>query len=281
MNISHLGLSAFSECAKTLNVTEAARQLGITQSALSQRLAQLEDDLETTLFFRDTKGLVLTESGERLLRFAETNLGLEEELLRDLKGTKGELAGNIRIAGFSSIMRSLIIPTLTPMLRKHPLVNLSFQSYEVAELPSVLSSSRADFIILDHEMNKKGIQQEFLAYEDYVVIESARYKSPADVFLDHGPQDEATEAFFSGQERKLPYRRSFMGDIYGIILGVEEGIGRAVMSRHLIENNKRVKILKGFRPYRRPVTLHYYERAYYPEIFQAVRDQLITLRNNG
>lgn len=275
MKISHLGLSAFSESAKTLNMTEASRNMGITQSALSQRLAQLEDELETTLFFRDSKGLVLTESGERLLRFAETNQGLEEELLRDLKGTKGELSGSIRIAGFSSIMRSLIIPSLSPILRKNTGINLSFQSHEVAELPGILSSSRADFIILDYGMNKKGIAEEVLTDEEYVVIESAMYKSPQDIYLDHGPMDNATESYFSHQGKYQPYRRSFMGDVYGIILGVEEGLGRAVMSKHLVEDNKKVKILKGFKPYRRPITLHYYERAYYPELFTKIKEELI------
>lgn len=275
MKLSHLGLSAFSESAKTLNMTDAARNLGITQSALSQRLAQLEDDLETTLFFRDTKGLVLTETGERLLRFTETNRGLEEELLQDLKGGKGELAGNIRIAGFSSIMRSLIIPSLSPMLRKFPSVNLSFQSHDVSDLPNILSSSRADFIILDFVMNKRGIAQEILTQEEYVVIESVKYKSPPDIYLDHGPQDSATEMFFTYQGKHQPYRRSFMGDVYGIILGVEEGLGRAVMSRHLVEKNPKVRMLRGFKPYKRPVTLHYYERAFYPELFQRVRNEIL------
>jgi len=277
MRISHLGLSAFYECARTLNVTEASKRLGVTQSALSQRLAQLEDDLSSTLFFRDPKGLVLTEAGERLLRFAEMNEGLEEELLKDLTGQKGELSGTIRIAGFSSVMRSLVIPALTPLLRKHPLMNLFFQSHEVIELPHILSSSRADYIILDYEMNKRGIQQEILGYEEYVVIESAKHASPKDVYLDHGPHDNATESFFSAQGKIPPYRRSFMGDVYGIILGVEEGIGRAVMSKHLIEENKKVKILKGFKSYKRPITLHYYERPFETNLAAKVREELKTL----
>ncbi len=274
MKLSHLGLTAFYECARTLNMTQAARQLGLTQSALSQRLAQLEEEVSTTLFIRDSKGLILTETGERMLRFSEMNAGLEEELLRDLKGKKGELAGNLRIAGFSSIMRSMIIPALAPLLRKHPAIHLSFLSYEMAELPQVLSSSRADYVITDYEMNKRGISQEILGYEEYVVIESSRLETPEDIYLDHGPEDNATEAFFSAQGKIPPYRRSFMGDVYGIILGVEEGLGRAVMSRHLVEENRKVKILRGFKSYKRPITLHYYERPFETELSRRVRAEL-------
>ncbi len=274
MKLSHLGLTAFHECARTLNMTEASRQLGLTQSALSQRLAQLEDEVSSTLFIRDSKGLILTESGERLLRFTEMNAGLEDELLRDLKGKKGELAGNLQIAGFSSIMRSMIIPAMAPLLRKNPAIHLSFQSYEMSELPSVLSSSRADYVITDYEMNKRGIGQEILGYEEYVVIESAKFTSPDDIYLDHGPRDNATESFFSAQGRIPPYRRSFMGDVYGIIEGVEEGLGRAVMSKHLVEGNRKVKIIRGFKTYKRPITLHYYERPFETELARRVREEL-------
>ncbi len=274
MKLSHLGLTAFYECARTLNMTEASRQLGLTQSALSQRLAQLEDDVASTLFIRDSKGLILTETGERLLRFTEMNAGLEEELLRDLKGKKGELAGNLRIAGFSSVMRSMIIPALTPLLRKNPDIHLSFQSYEVSELPQVLTSSRADYLIMDYELNKRGIGQEILGQEEYVVIESVKYTSPEDIYLDHGPNDNATESFFSAQGKIPPYRRSFMGDVYGIIEGVEEGLGRAVMSKHLVEDNRKVKIIRGFKSYKRPITLHYYERPFETELARKVREEL-------
>jgi DNA-binding transcriptional LysR family regulator len=272
MKISNLNLSAFYQCAQTLNVSAAAAKLGLTQSALSQRLQALESDLETTLFIRDPKGLILTPEGHEFLRYAETTENLETEFLNSLKGSA--LGGSVRIAGFSSIMRSKIIPTLAPFLRENPAVKIDFQSHEVADLPQVLATSRADFVILDYGMKKKSIKEEVLFQEEYVVIESAKYKSPSDIYLDHGPQDNATEDYFRAQEKANFYRRSFMGDVYGIIQGVEEGLGRAVMSRHLVEENKKVKILKGFKKFQRPVTLHYYERAYYPKLHQMILEKL-------
>ncbi len=273
MKISHLGLSAFHATAQTLNMTEAAKNLGVTQSALSQRLMQLESELEVTLFIRDPKGLILTDEGQRLLRYAETHFSLEEEVLGELMGSR-ELGGSVRIAGFSSIMRSMIIPKLTPFLRQFPKINCSFQTHEVIDLPQVLSHGQADFIILDYELNRKGVGQVILDVEEYVVIESVKYKSPADIYLDHGPLDNATESFFSAHGKHQPYRRAFMGDVYGIIQGVEEGMGRGVMSKHLIENNKKVSIVKGFKPYKRPVTLHYYERPFYPKVLSKTLEEL-------
>lgn len=274
MNISNLNLSAFYACSQTLNVSLAAGKLGVTQSALSQRLAALESELEITLFIRDPKGLILTADGEKLLRYAEQAKMAEDEILLDLKGK--ETGGTIRVAGYSSVMRSKIIPTLSPLLRKHSNVQGDFQTFEMIELPKILETSRADFILLDYRLNKKAVIQEHLFDEEYVVIESARFATPNDIYLDHAPHDSLTEDYFNFQKLDFNFKRNYLGDIYGIIQGVEEGIGRAVMSRHLIEGNKKIKVVKGFKKYLRPVVLHYYERAFYPKLQKLVLSEFFS-----
>ncbi len=264
MKLSHLQLEAFHACSQTLNVSQASQRLGLTQSALSQRLAQLESDLEVSLFIRDPKGLILTPEGEKLLRYTESARGLESDFLSELKGE--DLSGQLTIAGYSSIMRSKIIPMLSPFLRKHPLLRISFLSYDMEELHQVLRSSRADFVIVDQSMSKKGIRETYLFDEEYVVIESSRFKTNTGLYLDHNHEDSFTNWYLGEQEKVTSYERAFMGDVYGIIQGVEEGLGRAVMSKHLVESNTKLKILKGFKTLKRPVTLHHFEKPFYPSI---------------
>jgi len=91
-------------------------------------------------------------------------------------------------------MRSVIIPSLAPFLRNNPDVICEFKSYEVTELFEVLKSARADIIILDFEANKKGVVQHTLGKEEYVLIESAQFTSPKDLYLDHEPFDHGTGA---------------------------------------------------------------------------------------
>ena len=256
-------------------MTAAAQEIGVTQSALSQRLSSLEADLEITLFIRESKGLVLTEEGQRLFSHAKLTLDLEQELFRELRGEKNELGGTVRIAGYSSISRSLLLPMLGTFLRSNPNVQLDLQSYEISELQKVLATGRAEFVVLDQKLNKPGIIQEHLGVEEYVVIESSKHKTSPTVYLDHDQNDSMTEAFFQFQQKKINYKRSFLGEVYTIIDGVEEGLGRAVMSKHLVESNKKVKIVKGYRPYTRDITLHYYERSFYPQVFKAVRDRFL------
>ena len=275
MKISNTGLSAFIKTASLLNMTAAALELGITQSALSQRIALLEDDLETTLFIREARGLKLTERGEKLLHFALLNQKLEEEFLLEMKSSSNELAGTINLAGYSSIMRSVIIPALTPFLRKNSKIQISFQSYEMGELPDILKTAKADIIFTDYLWEKNGIINFLCGHEEFVVIESTKFPSAPDIYLDHGPSDNATEDFFRQQTRSAKIlRRSFMGDVYGIIDGVEKGLGKAVMSKHLIAQNKAVTIKEGYKKYVRPVTMHYYYRPYYSKLMTTVLQEL-------
>ena len=67
-------LKYFVKTAETLNFSEAARALFVTQSTLSQQIRQLEQEMDTLLFERDSHSVQLTESGERLLPLAKRTL---------------------------------------------------------------------------------------------------------------------------------------------------------------------------------------------------------------
>ncbi len=276
MKITSHQLEAFYETAIRRSFSKAADALGVTQSALSQRIANLEDDLEVTLLIRDPSGPVLTPSGETLLRHCQVTYSLEQEVLSQLKSSTHQLGGSLRVAGYSSVLRSVVVPSLAPFLRGNSKIHCEFRSYEVSQLVTVLRNAEADFVVLDYKLGKKGILEHMLGQEEYVVIESAKFESPEDLYLDHDPSDTATENFFSEQSHApKKWRRSFMGDVYGIITGVELGLGRAVMSKHLIEGNSKVKLVKGFKKYQRPVMLHYFEQPYYSKLHNEAVGHLV------
>ena len=113
-------------------------------------------------------------------------------------------------------------------------------------LEKQLYSAEVDFIVLDYSLNRPNIEEHILGYEDYVVIESANHKSPNNVYLDKNKEDRATEYFFTAQGKKdQKYKRLFMGDNYSIIKGVTEGLGRAVMPKHLLKKSIPIKILNN------------------------------------
>ena len=268
MSLSSLHLDAFFAAAQSLNFSQAAKELHITQSALSQRIKALEEDLNLTLFVRLPRGVQLTEAGERLLRYCQARGSLERELLDHLTGGEGRAVGGmLRIAGYSSVARSVILPALTPLLRENPRVQPHVQSNEIRSLPEMLITGQVDFIVTDTEVHRNDFASVTLGEEEYVMCASADHAAPEDIFLDHDPSDPITNAFFAGQNRPVPeYRRAFLAEVYAIIDGVAAGLGRAVVSRHLIRHDSRVHVVSGYEPMRVPVFLHYHKQPFYTQL---------------
>jgi len=73
-------LKAFCEAADCLNFSKAAASLGISQPAVSNHIAKLEEELGCALFIRYDKALILTEKGEQLRKIARSILDKYAEI---------------------------------------------------------------------------------------------------------------------------------------------------------------------------------------------------------
>lgn len=275
-SLSSLRLDAFYEVARTLSFSRAAQALHISQSALSQRIINLEQELERSLFVRDPAGVRLTESGEELLRYCQMRSGLEADLLNRFRmdartGLKESLAGVVRIGGFSSIMRSVIMPALQDVIRSHSGVQMEIVSRETHELPKLLRSGEIDFAVLDAKVERSGLESHLLGHEENVLVRSSKLSCPPDVFLDHDPNDMTTELFLKQQGRKLTARkRHYLDNIDGVIEGAALGWGGAVVPRHLLRGRRDLTIVSDLKSHRSPVYLHYYTQPFYSRLHQAV-----------
>jgi DNA-binding transcriptional LysR family regulator len=277
MSLSSLYLDAFIAVAHAKGFSAAARQLNITQSALSQRIKNLEDDLGLTLFIRTPTGAVATEAGERLLRYCQVRDSLEGQLVHDMNVSKDfQITGTIKVASYSSVLRSVLIPALKPLLEEHPNLLCEFTCAKMHELPGLLQRGSVDFIVMDYRWDRSNVQATLLGEEKYVLIEGKQVSDRADIMLDNDQDDRSTEMFFKAQSGKTPkYRRSYFDDCYGIIDGVLEGLGRAVMSEHLVQRKKGVRILRTNKPFKVDVVLHHYHQPIYSKLHESVVQHLI------
>lgn len=264
-------LEAFGAVSRTLSFSEAARRVHITQPALSQRIQSLERKLGLTLFVRDRKEVRLTDAGSRLLRYCQAKDHLEGELLSDLgEAPEGRLGGRLRIAAYSTVLQSVIVPTLARLLRENPEVQFEFTVRELRDLPDMLERGEADFIALDRRMERAGMEAALLGYERYVLAQSSRFKIRK-VFLDHDPEDRSTDLLLRKQGRgRKNLRRCYVDDIHGIISGVALGLGQAAIPRHLLSRRLPIRVVEGMKTLDVPVVLHYFRQAYYSKLQQAV-----------
>ena len=263
-------LDAFTAVAKTGSFSLAARALNITQSALSQRVIKLEEELETALFLRDPSGIRVTAVGEKLLQYCHARTQMENEFLFEIGDLQSKaLSGLIKIASFSTYVRSRLMPALGKFGRKHRNVRFDVSTREIRDLPKMLKSGESDYVVNIFEINKKEVSNINIGIERNVLVHSTHKDSPKNVFIDHDETDTTTYDFWKIQKKgPKTYQRLFFGEVYTIIKAVEEGFGSAVGPLHIVKGNKNLVIAKGYNPLDVPIFLSFYQQSYYTKLQQ-------------
>ncbi|MDE1998350.1 MAG: LysR family transcriptional regulator [Burkholderiales bacterium] len=124
MNLEQLNfhhLFYFWRVAKTGHLTRAAQELHVSQSALSAQIKQLEDRLGEPLFEREKRRLLLTETGQLVLSYAENIFGLGQEMLGRLQG-RSEGMIRLRVGSVATLSRNYQENWIRPLLADPSLV---------------------------------------------------------------------------------------------------------------------------------------------------------------
>ncbi|RAY73170.1 LysR family transcriptional regulator [Enterobacter hormaechei] len=117
-------LLSFMVVARERSFTRAAAQLGVSQSALSHAMRNLEARLEVRLLTRTTRSVAPTEAGEQLfMRLSPHLLEIEQELTA-LRDTRNKPAGNIRLTAGEHAMSAVLWPVLKPFMAQYPDINV-------------------------------------------------------------------------------------------------------------------------------------------------------------
>ncbi len=112
-------LRYFIVAATKRSMTEASVDLHVAQSAVSTAIAQLERSLGVQLFIRQrSKGLVVTEAGEQLLRDARSLLAQVDEVTDNVRGRHYDVRGTLRLACFSPLA-PFVLPKLISAVKAH------------------------------------------------------------------------------------------------------------------------------------------------------------------
>lgn len=272
MKIPSHQLEAFVTVAQMGHFTQAAKKLNVTQSALSQRILNLEEFLQTTLFIRERSGLRLTAKGEELLRYCHIQQQLENEFISELnEPTSALFKATLRIAGFSSVARSLIVPALAPLVKKNE-VQLHLFTRELRELGALLTSAEVDYLITDQKSENKSIESVFLGYEENVMIcAKGEKKQPIQWILDHDELDDVSMKYqkINRISSKKLHKR-YLDDVYGLIDGVRHGLGVAIVPLHMIKMYDDLDIVSGEKILFTEVWLHFFNQPYYTKLHQGV-----------
>jgi DNA-binding transcriptional LysR family regulator len=113
-------LRALVAVGRERSFTKAAAKLGVSQSALSQTIRQLETRLGVRLLTRTTRSVSPTEAGERLLRTVEPRFEEIDAELTAVSELREKPSGTIRITATEYAIDSLLMPKLAKVMRSYP-----------------------------------------------------------------------------------------------------------------------------------------------------------------
>jgi DNA-binding transcriptional LysR family regulator len=119
------GISTFVTIAEAGSISEASRRLRLSKSVVSERLAELERSIGTTLLHRTTRKLSLTEDGAAFLERAGRIVREVEDAAADLSERRGMLAGPLRLSAPVTFGRLHLGPALYPFLSQNPRIELT------------------------------------------------------------------------------------------------------------------------------------------------------------
>jgi len=124
---------------------KATERVFVTQSALSLQMKRLEDTVQSPLFHRDGRRLVLTPAGELLLAYTRDMLALNDKAVSALSGDA--LAGPARVGTVQDFAETLLSGVLSRFARRHPETQLQVRVGGSAELLDLLATDRLDVVL--------------------------------------------------------------------------------------------------------------------------------------
>ena len=163
LNYHHLYY--FWRVAVTGNLTQAARDLHLSQSALSSQIKQLEHNMNVQLFTRSGRNLVLTDLGKRVLAYAEDIFNKGEELESFLvKGTLSEKQ-HLSIGVLTTLSRNFIESFISPLLSQ-PQLSFSLTARRMNNLLNGLSNHELDLVLTNRPV---GLENHNTLWQTHLV----------------------------------------------------------------------------------------------------------------
>jgi DNA-binding transcriptional LysR family regulator len=146
--VSLVQLRVLAAVARDGSVTGAAKDLHYSQSAVSHHLARLEATTGAKLIQRVGRGIRLTPEGQLLARRATEIVGRVDTATSELAGQLGLRAGRVRVAGFQSVLSTLVPRAAALLTHEHPGIELNLVDAHPEEALRMLRAGQVDLALI-------------------------------------------------------------------------------------------------------------------------------------
>ena len=164
----------FLTVCQTMNFTAAAKQLNISQPAVSQHIHFLEEQYNTSLFIYKNKQLFLTRSGEILHKHLSTMKNDEKAIMEELKSNCYGLE-SLSIGVTMTIGEYAIVDKLANFLIQHPEINIHLHCGNTSQLLKLLDAGQISIAIVEGNYPKENYSHKKYSTEDYIAVCAASH----------------------------------------------------------------------------------------------------------
>lgn len=243
---------------KNKSVVAAARELLITQSAVSQHLGKLEQEIGVPLFTRAGKRLIVTPAGERLFEVLMPFVNELDTVLRSIDKERDEPVGLIKI-GTPVEFGTGVLPRLIADFRdKNKEVQFHLELGHPTVLLTLLERGKIDFAFADIFLKKSEFSREYahlsvepMMAEELIMVSSRRYYrehirgnhslanlTKAD-FISYREEASALRAWFRHHFNKSRLELNIVfsvESVQGVIAGVKNDMGLGIVPGQIVES---------------------------------------------
>ena len=277
-------LRIFHAVADAGSLTHAGETLHLSQSAVSRQIRALEESLNTTLFHRHARGLILTEQGELLFDATRAMAKRLEAAAARIRDSEEEVFGELKVTATTGFGTLWLAPRLGKLYEKYPDLNIDLMLDErVLDLPMreadvairMKEPSQADLI------RKKLMAVNMRLYASKAYLEnSPPIDSPADLSRHrlicqnpNSPQVSAGKSLIHELLTNDVARLLTVNNYYGVLQSVLNDLGIGVLPDYLVEDfPELVRVLPDIESAEVPVFLAYPEELRQSKRIAAFRD---------
>jgi len=148
----------FGIVGKSKSFSKAAKELYMTQPAVSQAIMQLERELDTRLFNRTPKGVTLTSEGSLLYEHVQSAISLINAGEEKIFEVKNLTAGELKIGVGDTISKHFLLPYLESFHKEYPNIKFKIMNGTTLELCALLKSGEADIAVCNFPIDDPALE---------------------------------------------------------------------------------------------------------------------------
>lgn len=243
------------EVAKHGNFTQAANEVCVTPSSLSQQIKKLEDELGVMIFDRTTRSVHLTEAGVELIGKAQKIMDEVSNINEDMKKYVLGEAGRLNIAGNPALKVNGIMHKIATFQKHYPEITIDLLEAECFDLYPLLEANKIDAAFLTYfekyEQRKVPLEGFPVVYDELVLVTNKSHPFAQMKVIDLRDARPEKFIFFckssglyaqtldachdAGFEPKCAFETKYVDTCLGL---VAEGIGIALLSSNSVKNTQ-------------------------------------------